>query len=260
MKVLITILLLLLYVQPTYAAKLIISPEASIFLHFGAAALLYAHIGGGLIGIISGVTASLSRKGAIIHRVAGKVFFISMFICYVIGALVSPFLDEGQRPNFVAAILALYLLLTGVLAAKRKPFYAGITEKIGLITALLITGLGITFMVMGQNSESGTVDGSPPQAFILFIIMGSIAAVGELNVIIKGQLPENLRSMRHLWRMLSSFFIASGSLFFGQPQVFPAWFSASILPTLFALFPLIILFIWLTKQLFIRKVINPINS
>jgi hypothetical protein len=239
--------LFIFFAVPASAGKLIVDPDASVLFHLGAAILLYAHVGGGAIGLAAGATASLSRKGAKVHRAAGKIFFIAMFICYLIGAGVAPFLDDGQRPNFVGAVLALYLLITGVLAAKQKPFCAGISEKIGFVIALLITAMGVLFMIMAHSSESGTVDGSPPQAFLIFIVAGSIAAAGELNVIFRGGLSEKSRIVRHLWRMCASFFFASASLFLGQPQVFPDWFNLSLLPSLFAFFPILILFIWVVK-------------
>ncbi|WP_052691878.1 DUF2306 domain-containing protein [Teredinibacter purpureus] len=241
--------LLLLLSSSASAARLTVEPDSSFFLHFGAAILLYAHIGGGAIGLLSGLIASLAPKGQKLHRFAGKIFFIAMFTSYLIGACVSPFLETEQKTNFVAAILALYLLVTGVLAAQRKTFRAGFAEKIGLIVALLITAMGVSFMVMSRQSVTGTVDGAPPQAFILFVVLGAIASVGELNVILRKTLTQRSRIIRHVWRMCLSFFIASGSLFFGQATLFPEWFNASLFPMIFGLFPIMVLIIGITKTL-----------
>lgn len=238
---------LLLFSGSASAARLVVEAEAPMFLHVGAAILLYAHIGGGAIGIMSGFVAGLSRKGHRIHRLAGKTFFISMFICYLLAALVAPFLDTEQRTNFVAAILALYLLLTGVFTARRKIFVAGIAEKIGLVFALLITAMGLSFMAMSNQNPSGTVDGAPPNAFILFVVVGAVAAAGELNAILRKTLSPASRIVRHLWRVCLSLFIASGSLFFGQAAFFPDWFNGSILPMVFGLFPFVVLFIGVLK-------------
>jgi hypothetical protein len=236
-----------------YAVTLEVSSDAPGWMHFGATLLLFLHIGGGAVGLIAGTTASLSRKCGVAHRQAGKVFLVSMFMAYLIGAAVAPFLSEGQRPNFVAGILALYLLLTGVMAARRRDFRAGTLEKIGLGIALLITGLGVWFLYTGANSPSGTVDGSPPEAFFVFIIAGSIAAAGEINALVRGRLSQAARKIRHLWRMCFSFFLASGSLFLGQPQVFPEWFNGSILPSLLALAPILIMLVWVVLLQFERR-------
>lgn len=242
------------------AATLEVSLDAPGWVHIGAALLLYLHIGGGCVGLLAGTAAVVARKGSRTHRWAGKIFFVSMFVAYLIGGGVAPFLNEGQRPNFIAAVLALYLLVTGILAVKRKNFKAGIAEKIGLIVASAITSMGLLFMYMGANSESGTVDGSPPQAFLLFTIVGGFAAIGEIKVILQRTLSNTARIMRHLWRMCLSFFIASGSLFLGQPQLFPVWFNGSVLQFMLALAPLIVALIWLIKMKFGLKIRRTLAS
>lgn len=221
--------------------------DAPAWAHVGAAVLLYLHVGGGAIGLASGLVASFARKGRTIHRAAGKVFLASMAVAYLVAAGVAPFLTQGQRPNFVAGVLALYLLITGVTAARRRVFVAGRSEAFGLATALAITAMGALFMVMGANSESGSVDGSPPQAFYIFITAGVFAAYGELNALVRRRLSDMARTSRHLWRMCFSFFIASGSLFFGQPQVFPDWFNNSPLPLALGFFPILVLLIWIIR-------------
>ncbi|WP_428407491.1 hypothetical protein [Hyphococcus sp.] len=228
-----------------HAAHLEVASDAPAWARFGADALLYLHIGGGAIGLLTGVLAVLSKKGATVHRAAGSVFLAAMFVTYLIGAGVAPFLTEGQRPNFTAGVLALYLLITGWRTARRGDVAAGRAEIFGLFIALAITGMGLLFMQMGAASPTGTVDGSPPQAFILFIVAGSAAVLGELNVILRRGLAGPARIARHLWRMCVSWFIAAGSLFLGQPQVFPDWFNASPMPFALAFIPLIVLIVWL---------------
>lgn len=224
-----------------YADRLEFGPEAPDWQHAGALLILYLHILGGVVGLVAGSVASLTRKGGAGHRVAGRVFLVAMFITYLIGAGVAPFLADGQRPNFVGGVLALYLLVTGVAAARRRRFRAGWAEVAGLPIALAITGVGVLFMVMGANAPSGTVDGAPPAAFIVFVVAGAAASAGEINVLRKRTLSGTARTMRHLWRMCASFFFASGSLFLGQPGVFPAWFNASPLPVLLSFAPLVVM-------------------
>lgn len=225
-------------------------PGDPAWMHLGANALLWAHIAGGAIGMVTGVVALASRKGQRVHRAAGSVFFLAMFMAYAIGAGVAPFLDTGQRPNFVAGILALYLLVSGAMAARRRNVKAGAPEVIGLIITLSITAAGVIFMRMGAASPSGTVDGSPPQAFFLFTIAGAFAAAGELHVLLRRQLSNTARIARHLWRMCFSLFIASGSFFLGQQQVFPEALRDSVLLYAVALSPLPVMLFWLGKVRF----------
>ena len=229
-----------------HADNLEAPPGAPLWMHLGAAALLYAHIGGGAVGLASGAVAIAAPKGRRIHRTAGTVFFVSMLITYAIGAGVAPFLDTGQRPNFVAGVMALYLLVTGWQTARgRVEVRAGTANYIGLAFALALVALGASFAWMGLQSETGTVDGSPPQAFYLFMVVGTFAAAGELHVILRKSLRGAARTARHLWRMCFSMFIASGSLFFGQPQVFPQWFHDTMLPLWLGFAPIIAMVVWL---------------
>ncbi len=229
-----------------HANTLQVAADAPLIAHLGAGALLYAHIGGGTMGLLSGTVAIASPKGGSIHRAAGKVFLVSMFVAYLIGAGVAPFLDEGQRPNFVAGVLALYLLITAWLTVRRgSSNRAGLANYIGAALALIITGLGIAFMIMGLNSPTGTIDGSPPQAFVIFMVAGSLAFLGEINMILRRALIGPARLARHLWRMCASMFFASASLFFGQPQVFSDAFNRSLLPAVLSFAPLIAMLIWI---------------
>ncbi len=225
-------------------------PGDPVWMHLGANALLWAHIAGGAVGMVTGVVALAVRKGQRVHRAAGSVFFVAMFAAYAIGAGVAPFLDTGQRPNFVAGIMALYLLVSGAMAARRRDARAGAPEVIGLMVALSITVAGVIFMRMGAASPSGTVDGSPPQAFFLFTIAGAFAAAGELHVLVRKQLSNVSRIARHLWRMCFSLFIASGSFFLGQQQVFPEALQDSALLYAVALSPLPVMLFWLSKVRF----------
>lgn len=228
-------------------ANLYVPPDAPAWAHVGAAALLYLHIGGGTMGMLSGVAALVTRKGARLHRMAGAVFFVSMFVTYAIGAGVAPFLDEGQRPNFVAGVMALYLLLSGWWTAQRPEVKAGPAEILGLLFALAITGAGLVFMRMGAESPTGTIDGSPPQAFILFTVAGTLAALGELHVLVRRRLSGVARVARHLWRMCFSLFIASGSFFLGQMQMLPEWMRESFWPFALAFIPLLAMLFWLVR-------------
>ena len=55
----------------------------------------------------------------------------------------------------------------------------------------------------------------------MFIIIGSLAAVGDLRLILARGVSGAVRLARHLWRMTVALFIAANALFLGQPQVFP---------------------------------------
>ena len=223
-------------------------PEGSPWWLFAAANLiLFLHIAGGSVGIISGFVALLSRKGERVHRAAGTVFFVSMLIMATIGASASPFLPVPQMANVAAGILTLYLIATSWVTIRRKDGRIGQFEIGGLAIALGIVAAGMIFIVMAKNSPTGTIGKTPPQAFYVFVILGAIAAVGDLRVILRGGISGAARIARHLWRMCAALFIASGSLFLGQQRVMPAFMQGS--PWLFVpvFAPLLLMIFWLIR-------------
>lgn len=254
MRLLFLILAASAMAAPAIAETLKPAPDAPVWMHWGAALLLWLHIGGGTLGLLSGTVAVLSPKGRPVHRAAGKVFFVSMFIAYAVGAGVAPFLETGQRPNFVAGILALYLLVTAWLAAKRRDPVVGLIEYGGLAVALTVVAAGAYFMMQGMNDPSGTVDGSPPQAFVLFIVTGLLAAGGELHVVLRRTITGVSRISRHLWRMCMSLFIASGSFFLGQQQILPEAVRGSLWQFGPVIFPLAAAVLWLVIEHLPKKV------
>jgi uncharacterized membrane protein len=209
--------------------------------------ILFLHIAGGTVGIISGTVALLSRKGGRLHRRAGTVFFVAMLIMATIGAAASPFLPTPSMPNVVAGTLTFYLVATGWMAIKRDDGRIGRFEKVGLGVALGVVAAGTIFILMAMNSSTGTIGKTPPQAFYVFALVGAIAAAGDLKMILRGGLSGSARIARHLWRMSAALTIASGSFFLGQQRIMPAYMRGS--PWLFVpvIAPLLLMVFWLIK-------------
>jgi hypothetical protein len=227
------------------AAKLQVAPDAPPWMHVGADIVLWTHIGGGAAGIVTGMVALASRKGGRIHRSVGALFFWVMLVCYGVAATVAPFMHVEQRTNTIAGLMALYLLLSGWSTVQRQEVKAGLWQIGGLVVALGIAGAGALFMQMGANSPTGTVDGAPPQAFVIFTVIGLIAMAGEINVLARRTISGPARLSRHLWRMCASLFIASGSFFLGQAQLLPDWVRANMIHLAMAFIPLVGMLVFL---------------
>ena len=67
-----------------------------------------------------------------------------------------------------------------------------------------------------------------------------------------GRLEGAQRIARHLWRMCFALFVASGSFFLGQAQVFPKPVRIYPLLAIPALLPLLLMLYWLARVLFTR--------
>src|SRR5438477_5508674 len=84
----------------------------------------------------------------------------------------------------------------------------------------------------------------------MIFFIGSVAllaAAGDLRLLVRGRLFSSQRIVRHLWRMCFSFFIATGSFFIGQPQVFPAFIRRTNLLFILGILPLMLMIFWLIR-------------
>ncbi len=226
-------------------AHLHVDPSAPWYIHEAVDAVLVLHIGGGTVGLLSGATGLIEKKGEWLHRASGKVFFASMMVMATIGASVSPLLHD--RVSTVAGIMTLYLLVSALLTVQRKEGTIGRLEIVASIVPLGVMVAGVSSMLIAANDPSGTIDGQPPQAFYVFAIVGGIAAVADARMILHRGISGVQRIARHLWRMCTALFVASGSLFLGQPQVFPASIRHSLLMFVPALAPLVLLIFWMVR-------------
>jgi hypothetical protein len=215
-------------------------PGSPLVLRLAADAILMLHIGGGLFGA---------------HAVAGQVFVVSMLIMAVIGAVVSPLLP--QRANVAPALLTIYLVVTGWRSARDRSGEAGVVEIGGLIFALCTVAAGLTFALDAAMSPTGLLDTEPPSTYLTFTSFAVLASAVDLAVILRGRLSGPHRVARHIWRMSFALFIATGSLFLGQPKVFPAALRGS--PIMFLPEPAVlgVMLFWLVRVLLIGAARRP---
>lgn len=227
-----------------------LSPDAPALLRAAADTALFLHIGGGTVGMLAGTVAMVARKGERLHRFAGNVFFAAMLCMAGVGAIVSPLLPSA--PNTVAAILALYLIATAWLAAKRPDGPIGWQERILFLFPVGAIVAGIYFIIVAANSPSGTIDDAPPQAFYMFLVFGFLAAGSDLKVILRGSIAGAARIARHLWRMSTAFFLATGSFFLGQQEIMPGVVRGSTVLLVLAFAPLALLAFWMIRVRFTK--------
>ena len=195
-------------------------PGSSLLVRAALDLVLVAHVGGGAVGMVSGAAALLAPKGGRLHRAAGNVFFAAMLVMAGIGATVAPIM--GDRVSTFAGVFALYIVVTAWATVRRREDHVGAFEIGGLVVVLGVVAAGLFFIWLQAHSPTGMIDGTPPQAAYIFAIIGSIAAAGDLKMILRGGISGAQRIARHLWRMCFGLFIAAGSFFLGQSQVFPS--------------------------------------
>jgi hypothetical protein len=210
--------------------------------------LLPVHISAGVVGILSGTAAMSFRKGSPRHALAGKIFVIAMMTMSS-SAVYLAFMKH-QMGNVLGGTFAFYLVTTAWLTAKRGDGGTSLFDWGTLLIPLLV---GIGLWISGLQVVYGRVKSTDGVPVGMHFFMGSVmllAAAGDIRMLMRGGVFGAKRIVRHLWRMCFGLFVATGSFFLGQQQVFPARLRGS--PALFvpALLPLALLIFWLFRVWF----------
>ena len=210
--------------------------------------ILVFHICAGVLGILSGAGAMSFRKGSRRHRLAGNAFFVAMLAMGSSAAFLG--LLKHQMGNAYGGLFACYLVTTAWLTARRREGETSVFDWGALVVPLAFGVLTLMGGIEAAKSPKGSLNGVP--AGMLFF-MGSVAllaAAGDIRMLARGGLFGAKRLVRHLWRMCFGLFIATGSFFLGQPQVFPAWLRKTNVLFVPAILPLILMIFWLIRVRF----------
>ena len=213
--------------------------------------LLPIHIIAGALGLVSGSIALFALKGAKLHRRAGIIFVYAMIVMSASGAVMATL--KPNRGNQMGGVMAFYLVITGLLTIRRR--VAGFDWKdIGAMLVALILGIaGLAFGLEALRSATGTKDGYPAAFYFIYAAMALLAVVGDIRMMLASGRQGARRIARHLWRMCLATFIASGSFFLGQAQVFPKPIRVLPLLAIPALLPLVLMCYWLSRVLRTRR-------
>lgn len=225
-----------------------VAAESPWIVKAGAATILFLHIAGGSVAIVSGTMALAFRKGGRAHVLAGNVFFVSMLVMAGIGALVAPFLLTAQgNPKLfdsAAGFFTCYLVVTSWLTVRRK---AGTIGRAEVAAFLYASFLAAAIVLVGTGREEPTG----------YYAMGGIialAAAFDLKVILNRGISGGPRIARHLWRMCLALFVAVGSFFLGQQRVMPEFMQGSSWLSVPPLAVLAAMLFWLLRLRFAKAV------
>ncbi len=202
--------------------------------------ILWIHIAGGLIALLAGAAAVAARKGGPLHARAGTWFFGAMLVLGVTASILEPFRTPPGSP--VGGIMVCYFVATSWVTARRRDGTTGTFEIIACAGALSMAAL----MVWGALAGSATTPVGAGQVFILGGVC-LLAGLLDLNAILRAKLTPAQRIARHLWRMCFAFFIATGSFFLGQQQVFPQALRGSQILFVLAFAPFAVMAFWLVR-------------
>jgi len=194
---------------------------------------------------MTGAAALVFRKGARLHRLSGNLFFFSMLTMAAMATLLGVMIPD--RGNVPGGMFTMYLVATGWATVRRKDDGVGLFDCGALLVALTAAGVAVVFAVAGGNSPTGLLDRNPAPLYEIFASLAVFAAALDLKVILRPSLSGQQRTARHIWRMSTALFFATGSFFLGQQQVMPEFLQGSPLLTVLALAPLLLMIFWLVR-------------
>lgn len=184
--------------------------------------LLIVHICGATIGLLSGYTAMVLRKGSGWHGAAGTVFFVSMLTMSSTGGYIAAFFSPNML-NLMVSTLTFYLVATSWRAARQR---TGGRNAFDFGALLVVLTVGVTGIVSGfeaVNSPTGTKDRMPAPAYFVFGVIALLCTSSDVRMLVRGGAVGARRIARHLWRMCLALLIATFSLYPGQAKLFPMW-------------------------------------
>lgn len=157
-------------------------------------------------------------KGGKRHRIAGKVFVLSMLT--MCGAAFYIAVVKQEMPNIFAALLTAYMVATAWDAAKRRPATAG-AFNIGALIFAVVASIS-AFAISWDAAKDPSMTAPLAAVACSFGVLMAVAAIGDLRVVIGRSRPGARTITRHLWRMCAALFIGTASFFIGQgANVFP---------------------------------------
>ena len=187
--------------------------------------LLPLHVSARIVGILSGTAAMSFRKGSPRHALAGKIFVISMLTMAASAVYLAAL--KHQNNNVGGGVLTFYLVATAWVTAKRRDGETSIFDWVALLIPLWAGIGGWINGLEAVHSPTGSKYGVPAGMHFFLGSVMLLAAAGDIRMLVRGGAFGAKRVVRHLWRMSFGFFIATGSFFLGQQQVFPAWLRGS---------------------------------
>jgi uncharacterized membrane protein len=210
----------------------------------------WLHIIAGVLGLISGAVALYALKGSKLHRKSGMIFVYTMLIMSATGALLAAL--KTEKLNVFVGLLTFYMVITALFTVIRPAQGFNWIDFAVMLFGLTVTVFGVMCGFEALNSSSGEIDGVPPAVPFIFGTLGLLAVLGDARIMLRG-IHGAHRIARHLWRMCFALWIAVGSLFLGQPQVFPQpirKFPFLVIPPLLML---LVTLYWLVRILFKRR-------
>ena len=213
--------------------------------------LLVLHIGAGSLSLVSGTAAMVFRKGSRPHRATGNVFSVSMLALALSGAYIG--FTKHQTLNGLMGVLTFYLVSTAWWTARNGSGGTGVFDVGALLVPVAVAGCLGYYGLEAAGTETGSKDGYPAAAYFVFGSLALLLAVGDVRMLMRGGVFGTRRIARHIFRMCFAMYVAAGSFFLGQQQVFPEALRRPFLLSAPVILIVLVMVFWLIRVRFSRR-------
>jgi hypothetical protein len=222
------------------------------------------HVGGGAVGLGSGLVAAIARKGGFLHRRAGRVFVVSMLVMATFAAYLAVAVPD-QIVNLFIGTFAFYLVATAWLTVRRREGRIGLSERIGLFVALcLCAPFAILSFQLAAGFSPSFKSAVPFKGAVLIAIYGftfvlALTVIGDAKVVLAGGISGRQRIARHLWRMCVGLTLATGSAFTnGFARLLPGPYHVPLIFFFPQFLPLGLLVFWMIRLRYTFRADRPL--
>lgn len=186
--------------------------------------LIYAHALFGGISLLSGMISIVSKKGKIVHKKSGKLFFYSMLFSAVT-ALIIAILPKHESPFlFSIGLFSSYFILTGYRALNYKSENLKLTIDKIISWAMIFTGI---IMIVYNPIFNDKIN-------IILTVFGLLGLIFSVRDVVLYKDINNLKKSwlkLHLGKMIGGY-IAATTAFVVVNNFFPSfygWFIPGII-------------------------------
>jgi len=198
--------------------------------------LLFAHILGGMTGLLTGLLSLSTRKGAKVHRLSGKIYVAGMFLATLSGIVLAFW--GGSHFLFLIGIFSFYLCFTGFRTLKHKKILQNnVFKPIDKIMAWIVLGFGCLMLTVGIiDLKTLTV-----KLNVILIVFGAICtgmAFNDLRLFFKKSHSSKMKQhwfFNHIGRMIGSYISAVTAFLVVNINFLPGlliWLGPTVLGTI----------------------------
>jgi hypothetical protein len=216
--------------------------------------LLPIHIAAGGLAIVLGAVALIVKKGGTVHRRSGMLFVYAMLVMGFSASILAALRNGPTDTNLIVGLMTAYFVGTALTTVRPASPW---TRRINAAALAVVVGLALVSVVGGMkafNSPLLSPGGVPYRtigvmSFVLATVM-TLAAAGDVRILLFGMPRGGRRLARHLWRMCFALFIAAGSFFSIRARVakiLPEPFTTGPMRTLPILLLFAAMFYWLWR-------------